>query len=421
MARKKKADGELDGRQVLESLNGKGGSQSNASEAKASKNAKASKTAGGKKAKGGKRNSSTVSSNNSKGKASSRLAHGAAALAAKPASAAAGLVVRTLTCLCLAFSLFGAGLLACSTKEATRVVGQTFSNWSDSTLPADDMAAIAEEVRLFSMGQASADDLRDTTIEHVKKSYPEVAQVLETGSLAAGMTEDAAKTASVASGSTGSNTNDGSTDEATSNGIDNATGSEASESSAANASGAASPITDLASNGSNGSNPATQLADALGLPAGFSTSGSITTTKIDSWFSLPENAVSHLADCIPVFVTAQGATVFAAIAALAGLIWLGACRGRKAVGQTMILGACIPLTLLLAIGLWALVDFNGLFAAMHGLFFSAGTWTFPSDSLLIKLFPEAFWAAMAGLWAAVSIGLSLVCLAIGRLVRKGAK
>ena len=392
MARKKKrADGKLDGRQVLESLNGKGGAKANASGAKTSRS-KAGKNV----------------------KASSRLAHGAAALATKPASAVAGLVVRTLTCLCLAFSLFGAGLLVCSTKEATQAVGQTFSNWSDSTLPADDMAAIAEEVRLFSMGQASADDLRDTTIEHVKKSYPEVAQVLETGSLAVGMTEEAAKAAGAANESSGSSADGSSTDGTASN-----NGSEASNSSTANTNGPASPITGTTNGGST--NPADQLADALGLPAGFSTSGSITTAKIDSWFSLPENAVSHLADCIPVFVTAQGATVFAAIAALAGLIWLGVCRGRKAVGQTMILGVCIPLTLLLAIGLWALVDFNGLFTAMHGLFFSAGTWTFPSDSLLIRLFPEAFWAAMAGLWTAVSIGLSLVCLAVGRLVRKEAK
>lgn len=389
MVRKKAGNG-LDGREVLESLGSKGGKQG--------KNGKTPGTKGGKNARSKKQAGAASkpgaqASVSGKGSFASRLAHGAASLAAKPASAVAGLLVRTLTCLCLAFSLFGAGLLVCSSKEATQAIGQTFSGWSDSTLPADDMAAIAEEVRLFSMGQASTDDLKETTIEHVKKSYPEVAQVLETGSLAAGLAEDAAKAAGAANGAAGTASDDG----------------------------PASPIVGTNSTGNGGGSLGSQITNALGLPDSYSTSGSITTAKIDSWFSLPENAVSHLADCIPVFVTAQGATVFAAIAALAGLVWLGVCRGRKAVGQTMILGACVPLTLLLAIGLWALVDFDGLFAAMHGLFFSAGTWTFPNDSLLIRLFPEAFWAAMAGLWAAVSIGLSLLCLAIGRLVRKGAK
>ena len=94
-----------------------------------------------------------------------------------------GGAVSALTSLCLAWALFGAGLLVCSTEEATKTVGNGFSNWSNSTLPAEDMAAIAEEVRLYSMGQTSQDELYNTALEHVAKNYPEVASVIETGNL----------------------------------------------------------------------------------------------------------------------------------------------------------------------------------------------------------------------------------------------
>ena len=49
-----------------------------------------------------------------------------------------------------------------------------------------------------------------------------------------------------------------------------------------------------------------------------------------------------------------------------------------------------------------------LFTTFHGVFFAAGTWTFPSDSLLIRLFPESFWIAAAAAWAALVVLGALV-------------
>jgi uncharacterized membrane protein len=51
-----------------------------------------------------------------------------------------------------------------------------------------------------------------------------------------------------------------------------------------------------------------------------------------------------------------------------------------------------------------LVDFEGLFARFHGVFFESGTWTFSSDSLLIQLFPEPFWIVSAVGWTVLTAG-----------------
>jgi hypothetical protein len=54
------------------------------------------------------------------------------------------------------------------------------------------------------------------------------------------------------------------------------------------------------------------------------------------------------------------------------------------------------------------------------MFFRAGTWTFPADSLLIRLFPERFWEASGAVLAALSL-LGGATLAIAaRLLRVNA-
>jgi uncharacterized membrane protein len=58
-----------------------------------------------------------------------------------------------------------------------------------------------------------------------------------------------------------------------------------------------------------------------------------------------------------------------------------------------------------------LSNFDALFTAFHGLFFAEGTWTFAADSLLIRTFPEQFWATAAGVWAALIL-LGAVALAL---------
>jgi uncharacterized membrane protein len=64
---------------------------------------------------------------------------------------------------------------------------------------------------------------------------------------------------------------------------------------------------------------------------------------------------------------------------------------------------------------FALSDFEWFFSAFHGLFFRAGTWTFPFDSLLIQLFPEPFWAVLGAAWAAL-VGLMAVTFGLAGVV-----
>ena len=68
---------------------------------------------------------------------------------------------------------------------------------------------------------------------------------------------------------------------------------------------------------------------------------------------------------------------------------------------------------------WVAIDFDGFFAQFHSLFFAAGTWTFSWDSLLICMYPPEFWVGMGVIWLVVTVACCVVCITIGRLLRKG--
>lgn len=137
--------------------------------------------------------------------------------------------------------------------------------------------------------------------------------------------------------------------------------------------------------------------------------------ELEEDYSLPRNALSHLQDCTPIFTTGRISVGVVGAFALTGLIALGILAGRKRVGGTLIAASALVLGLLVVLGIWAWVDFNGLFTWMHTLLFVQGNWTFDVDSLLITLFPEAFWAAMAGLWIISSVLLALIVGLVGKL------
>ena len=137
--------------------------------------------------------------------------------------------------------------------------------------------------------------------------------------------------------------------------------------------------------------------------------------ELEEEYSLPRNALSHLQDCTPIFTTGRISVGVVGTFALAGLIALGILAGRKRVGGALIAASALVLGLLVVLGIWAWIDFNGLFTWMHTLLFAQGNWTFDVDSLLITLFPEAFWAAMAGLWIISSVLLALIVGLVGKL------
>lgn len=113
---------------------------------------------------------------------------------------------------------------------------------------------------------------------------------------------------------------------------------------------------------------------------------------------LTADAISHLDDVYRVACVAKPALVIVAMLCIAGLAHVAVRIGRRALGRTLIAGGGLVLAAFCALGAWAAIDFDGLFAAFHSLFFQAGTWTFPYDSLLITLYPTAFWMGMGGIW-----------------------
>ena len=136
-------------------------------------------------------------------------------------------------------------------------------------------------------------------------------------------------------------------------------------------------------------------------------------------YCFSEETVSHLDDCHKL---AQGMLPYVAaiaIAALAGLVFTGVTGGKRRLWAVLVGAGGLVLAAFAALGIWALVDFTGLFAAFHGLFFAQGSWVFPYDSLLICALPTEFWMGMGAVWLAVSIALSILSILLGFKLRKG--
>lgn len=134
-------------------------------------------------------------------------------------------------------------------------------------------------------------------------------------------------------------------------------------------------------------------------------------------------AVSHLRDVANVMAGAKIATAVFGGACLAWIFVLARRKRWRELARGLRLGAGLSAGLVVVVGALSLWSFDAVFTEFHGIFFKAGTWTFPYDSLLIRLFPEPFWSTTAAaLGAAVLLGaalLALVSVPLGRLERKG--
>jgi integral membrane protein (TIGR01906 family) len=126
-------------------------------------------------------------------------------------------------------------------------------------------------------------------------------------------------------------------------------------------------------------------------------------------------AVGHLIDVRDVLSAARIATGAAAALLAAYVAWCIARRRWRPLARGLRAAAFGLLGLIALGGIAALLDFSAFFAAFHGLFFADGTWLFPYDSLLIRLFPERFWTTAGVAWAALAAagaGLLLVTSAV---------
>lgn len=143
-----------------------------------------------------------------------------------------------------------------------------------------------------------------------------------------------------------------------------------------------------------------------------------TLYEIGEPYALDSEAISHLDDVYMVVTKAKYILLGIALLGLACFIALGMRSGKKAVCIPFIGGAVGVVIFFLAVGIWALVDFASFFAFIHSLFFAKGTWTFPSDSLLISMYPIGFWMGMGKIWLATTLAGCVLCLAGGLLLRK---
>lgn len=151
-------------------------------------------------------------------------------------------------------------------------------------------------------------------------------------------------------------------------------------------------------------------SDAPALPA-----------VVDGAPGFDASSVSHLEDVRDVVIGARWATLIAmlilgvvAAEALSRGELMGVSGGLRTAGWStlgvVVLGA-----------LAGMLDFDAFFSAFHGVFFKAGTWTFPADALLIRVFPLPFWSTAAVAWAALSLLLAAVLITAGFVGRRVAR
>jgi integral membrane protein (TIGR01906 family) len=130
-----------------------------------------------------------------------------------------------------------------------------------------------------------------------------------------------------------------------------------------------------------------------------------------------ESAVSHLDDVRVVLGGARVVTLAAVLAAAVWVVWTLRARRARELAFSLTFGAWAVAALAVLAALVALADFDRFFAGFHAIFFEAGTWQFPSDALLIRLFPERFWAASGAVWGALALTGAVLLGILGRLVR----
>lgn len=132
-------------------------------------------------------------------------------------------------------------------------------------------------------------------------------------------------------------------------------------------------------------------------------------------FTFSDEAILHLDD-----VYAVASFAYRLIGGVAALfvVCLFVIRNKRLMGRMLTRSATALLAAFAAIGIWAAIDFNGMFSVFHQLFFSQGNWSFPYDSLLICSLPTAFWMGMGAIWLVTTGITSILSILVGRALLK---
>lgn len=129
----------------------------------------------------------------------------------------------------------------------------------------------------------------------------------------------------------------------------------------------------------------------------------------------------HMVDVLRLFKggkqLAEGCLLAAAILAALALV-LG---GRQRLGTGLLVGMAVFLVLVVIVGIWALVDFDGWFVTMHELVFDNDLWLLdPAESMLINMMPlDFFMCAVRDIAVRFALGAALLLLLALALRRPG--
>ncbi|MCB9451741.1 MAG: TIGR01906 family membrane protein [Anaerolineaceae bacterium] len=120
----------------------------------------------------------------------------------------------------------------------------------------------------------------------------------------------------------------------------------------------------------------------------------------------------HMEDVKVVTTAAFSAAVAAGLVMLTvGVYLFRQPETRPFLRKAFFNGSILTLSLIAAIVVAALLNWDAFFTGFHTLFFASGTWRFAYSDTLIRLFPEQFWFDAALTIGGIVIGGSLLTLA----------
>lgn len=138
-------------------------------------------------------------------------------------------------------------------------------------------------------------------------------------------------------------------------------------------------------------------------------------TKISDAYALDDAAFAHLHDCnmlisrvYVVLLFIYGVTVYELIRAYR--------TNKHAFVQILHISSWVCLASIIVLGVACLIDFDSFFQTFHAIFFPEGNWTFSAHSLLISMYPSAFWMGMGIVWFITDIIACIVMIEIAHKV-----
>ena len=136
------------------------------------------------------------------------------------------------------------------------------------------------------------------------------------------------------------------------------------------------------------------------MTADFVRSGNQETEMIELYRqdeSAGLESIGHLLDVRDVFSGAWWVAGISAVMVAAAAVIAYSRRTFTWIRYTMRSAAVLCVGIPLVLGLVVGVAFGPLFTFFHRVFFPQGNWQFPTDSYLIRTFPEPFWISATAL------------------------